>query len=63
MNLSHIILFLIYSNDRPYTCINVLSAIFAILFAEDWIVFVTGRNIPKRICVLNDELRKHLVAE
>ena len=46
------LLFLIYVNDLA----SVSSILFTILFADDTNVFITGKNIPNLITVMNNEL-------
>ena len=48
------LLFLIYVNDLA----SVSSVLFTILFADDTNVFITGKNIPNLITVMNNELSK-----
>ena len=48
------LLFLIYVNDLA----SVSSISFTILFADDTNVFITGKNIPNLITVMNNELSK-----
>ena len=48
------LLFLICVNDIA----NVSSVLFTILFADDTNVFITGKNIPNLITVMNNELSK-----
>ena len=48
------LLFFICVNDLA----NVSSVLFTILFADDTNVFITGKNIPNLITVMNNELSK-----
>ena len=51
------ILFLIYIND----IVNVSTALFLILFADDTNAFITGKNISELISKMNCELRKLVI--